>query len=124
MKTDEIVKLSHDTLVHLINSRLATGKLDAAYAGPERRRTPRWPFPGQVEVQPAEGERGLPEFFDCRDLNDTGMGMCGDTAYPIGTVLELSVHLPEMTLYGRAVVRYCMHTPRGHMMGVEFLFDD
>ena len=124
MKTDEIVKLSREALVDLIKFRLATGKLEDVYAGHERRRTPRWPFPGQVEVRPAEGDHGLPEFFDCRDLNDTGMGMCGESAYAIGTILELSVHLPEMTLYGRAVVRYCMHTPRGHMMGVEFLFDD
>ena len=122
MKTEEIVKLSREALVGVVNARQAATGIEP-YSGPERRRTARWPFPGQVEVEPADGDHGLPQFFDCRDLNDTGMGMCGDTSYPVGTVLELSVHLPEMTLYGRGIVRYCMRTPRGHMMGVEFLFD-
>ena len=123
MKTDEIVKLSREVLMDLVNARQANGNLEL-FVGPERRRTARWPFPGQVEVQPSEGEPGLPQFFDCRDLNDTGMGMCGDCFYPIGSVLDLSIHLPEMTLYGRAVVRYSMRTPRGNMMGVEFLFEE
>lgn len=122
MKAEEIVKLSREALIDLVNKRLAESGMEP-YAGPERRRTPRWPFPGQVEIRPVDEDLGLPQFFDCRDLNDTGMGMCGESAYPVGTILELSIHLPEMTLYGQAVVRYCMHTPRGYMMGVEFLFD-
>lgn len=124
MKTDEIVKLSREVLVDLIEHRLATGKLEHAYGGPERRQTPRWPFPGQVEVRQVDGDNGLPEFFDCRDLNETGMGMCGDSYFAVGTILELSIHLPEKTLYGQAIVRYCMHTPRGYMLGVEFLLND
>jgi hypothetical protein len=124
VKTDEIIKLSREALLDLIETRLAHGKLEHPFSGSERRRTPRWPFPGQVEVRPEEGDHGLPEFVDCRDLNETGMGMCGEAHYPIGTTLELSVHLPEKTLYGRGVVRYSMRTPRGHMMGVEFVFDD
>jgi hypothetical protein len=123
MDTEEIVKLSREALLDLIQSRLAAGTLEA-YAGPERRRTPRWPFPGQVEVRSAEGDQRMPHFFDCRDLNETGMGMCGDVYYAVGSIIELSVHLPEMTLYGRAVVRYSMRTSRGHMMGVEFLFNE
>ena len=122
MKTDEIVKLSREALLDLVNMRQAAEGLEP-YAGPERRHMPRWPFPGQVEVSPTDGGHGLPQFFDCRDLSDTGMGMCGESSFPVGAILELSVHLPEMTLYGRGIVRYCMHTPRGHMMGVEFLFD-
>lgn len=122
MKTDEIVKLSREALLGLVMARQAAEGAEP-YTGPERRRTARWPFPGQVEVCPTDGEHTVPQFYDCRDLNDTGMGMCGESAYPVGTILELSIHMPEVTLYGRGVVRYCMHTPRGHMMGVEFLFD-
>ncbi len=123
METEEIVKLSRKAVAELIESRRASSRIEA-YAGPERRRSPRWPFPGQVEVRVSGEEACPPGFFECRDLSETGMGMCGDHHYPVGTIIDISLHVPEMTLYGRAVVRYCMETGRGHMMGVEFLFDD
>ncbi|HOB73210.1 MAG TPA: PilZ domain-containing protein [Phycisphaerae bacterium] len=123
METEEIVKLSREAVINLIKTRRSTVHIEP-FAGPERRRSPRWPFPGQVEVRVADDEQCPPGFFDCRDLSETGMGMCGDHHYPVGTVIELALHVPELTLYGRAVVRYCMQTSRGHMMGVEFLFDE
>ena len=123
MKTDEILKLSRQAVITLIERRLANGKLEA-FEGHERRRSPRWPFPGQVEVRPADDPRAVPMFFECRDLSETGLGMRGDESFELGTVLDLSVHVPEGTLYGQGVVRYSMKTPRGHMTGVEFIFEE
>lgn len=123
MKTEEIVRLSRKAVSDLIQSRLARGKLEP-FVGHERRRSPRWPFPGQVEVRPADEPDAEPLFFDCRDLSETGMGMRGDRAFELGTLINMSLHLPETTFYGQAVVRYCMHTGQGHMMGVEFIFDE
>jgi hypothetical protein len=122
MHTEEIVKLSRASVTELIKTRLGKYAIEA-YTGPERRRSPRWPFPGQVEVRPTDELHIQPSFFDCRDLSESGMGMCGDVYYPVGSIVELSIHVPEVTLYGRGVVRYCMRTSQGHMMGVEFLFD-
>lgn len=122
MKTEEIVKLSREAILGLIESRQAAGQLQP-FAGPERRRAQRWPFPGQVEVRAAGDDTAPAAYFECRDLSESGMGMCGDTHFPVGTMIELSLHLPELSFYGQAVVRYCMETSRGHMMGVEFVFE-
>jgi hypothetical protein len=123
VNTEEIVKLSRRAVVDLIESRLASGKLEP-FAGHERRKSPRWPFPGQVEVRLADDDHSPPSFFDCRDLSETGMGMCGEHAYEVGTIIDMSLHVPEVTFYGRAVVRYSMRMRHGQMMGVEFIFDE
>lgn len=124
MNTDEIVKLSRQSVASLIQQRLASGKIEQPYAGPERRRAPRWPFPGQVEVRLAGDDHSPPLFFECRDLSESGLGMCGSRGFEIGDIVEISLHLPEATLYGQTLVRYCMKTHRGFMIGVEFRFDD
>jgi hypothetical protein len=123
MDTEEIVKLSRRAVANLIESRLASGKLES-YAGHERRKSPRWPFPGQVEVRLLGDNHYPPSFFDCRDLGETGMGMCGEHGYEVGTVIELALHVPEVTFFGKGIVRYSMRTRQGRMMGVEFIFDE
>lgn len=123
MRTDEILKLSRPAIVELLRARMSRAGVEP-YDGPERRKSPRWPFPGQVELRPLDDDHAPSVFCDCRDLSETGLGMRGEQAFEIGTVVELSMHLPEATFYGQAIVRYCMRMHHGHMIGVEFIFEE
>ncbi|MEP0841568.1 MAG: PilZ domain-containing protein [Phycisphaerae bacterium] len=123
MRTEEFLKLSRAAVSELIHERLSSGRLEP-FAGQDRRRLPRWPFPGQVEIRPADDPHAPPTFFDCRNLSETGLGMSGSEGFEIGTRVELSLHLPEATLYGEGVVRYCMRVQSRYMVGLEFLFDE
>jgi PilZ domain len=119
MNTDEIIQLTRESIRDLVYSRQA--EVDSL-PGHTRRRTPRWPFPGTVGIHPTDGTNGQ-WFATCRDISETGLGMCGEHYFYPDTIVEIAIHLPEATLYGRAVVRYCQQTPSGYMTGVEFTFD-
>lgn len=124
MPTDEIVKLTRKQVARLIRRRMeAAGQ---KYEGTEKRRAPRWPFPGTVELRNADGQAPQQWFASCRDISEGGMGMKTDTYFAPGTVLDISVHLPEQTFYGQATVRYCkeLETENEYIMGVQFVFDE
>ncbi len=116
--TDEIIKLTPKAINQLIRSRHADSE---PHPGHERRRAPRWPFPGTVEIHPADGHQE-PCFATCRNISETGLGMSSDRYFELETVLDIAIHLPEATLCGRGVVRYCQQTPSGFMTGIEFMF--
>ena len=124
MATDEIVKLTRKHVSSLIRKRME----DAGhkYDGREKRRMPRWPFPGTVELRRADGSDPSQWFASCRDISEGGMGMKTDTYFAPGTLLEISVHLPEQTFYGQATVRYCkeLDTESEYLLGVQFIFED
>jgi hypothetical protein len=113
MNTEEIVKLTPEAIGEVLRSRREGSAC-------ERRRSSRWPFPGTVEIH-ATDEDG-PCFGSCRDISESGLGMRCDHYFEPESRISLSIHLPEATLYGEAVVRYCMQTPLGFMTGVEFVF--
>jgi hypothetical protein len=119
MKTEEIVRLTRRTVADLVRAR--HGDVEP-FLGHERRRSPRWPFPGTVELHPTDGTTDQ-WFATCRNVSETGLGMCCDRFFDVGTVLEIAIHVPERTLYGRGIVGYCQKTPAGFMTGIEFDFD-
>jgi hypothetical protein len=121
MHTDEIVKLSREVINDLIDRRY---KPDKRHGGSERRRAPRWPFPGTVEIRPDGGD-GLEQWFGtCVNLSDTGLGFTCDERIDPGSRLEIAFHYPEKSVYGRGIVRYAMETPNGWLVGLEFIFEE
>jgi hypothetical protein len=123
MPTDEIVKLNRRQIERLLRKRQAAAGKD--FPGSERRRAPRWAFPGTVEIRHLDPTDGGHWFAACRDISEGGMGMKSDTYFEPGTVLDISVHLPEISFYGQATVRYCKEIESSeYIMGVQFVFDD
>ena len=122
MPTDEIVQLTPETVREVIEDRKKHEVEFKPFEGNEQRRQPRWPFPSTAEIAPVDGDTTVRWFATCHDLSQSGLGMTCDRYFEPDTPLEIGIHLPEATLYGRAVVRYCMETPRGFMTGVEFIF--
>ena len=120
MNTDEIAELTEQSVRDLIRVRTEGSE---PFPGHERRRAARWPFPGTVEIQSADGEPGQ-WFATCRNISETGLGMACDRGFDQNSLLEIAIHLPEATLYGRAIVRYCQGTPAGFMTGIEFLYPE
>lgn len=120
MKTEEIVRLTRQSVIDLIEAR--TGNSEP-YPGPEKRRKPRWPFPGTVELHATDGTTGQ-WFGTCRNISETGLGMACERFFENDTVLDIAIHLPEVSLWGKGIVRYCQNTPAGYMTGVEFIFED
>jgi len=125
MPTDEIVRLTRRQLGRLIRRRMEAAGQE--FDGREQRRAPRWPFPGTVELRHSDGSNPNQWFAACRDISEGGMGMKTDAYFAPGTILDISVHLPEQTLYGQATVRYCKELETDsepeYLMGVQFVFD-
>ncbi len=125
MPTDEIVKLTRKQVSRLIRRRMeAAGQ---QFDGEEQRRAPRWPFPGTVELRYPGASKPEQWFATCRDISEGGMGMKTDAYFAPGTVLDISVHLPEQSFYGQATVRYCKEleteSQSEYLLGVQFIFD-
>jgi hypothetical protein len=122
MPTDEIVQLTPEAVREIVEERKKRETGFKSFGAKERRRQPRWPFPSTAEIAPVDGDTTIRWFATCHDLSQSGLGMTCDRYFEPDTPLEIGIHLPEATLFGRAVVRYCMQTPRGYMTGVEFIF--
>jgi len=121
MDADEIVPLTREAVRNLLRSQAATGPPGDELA---RRRLPRWPFPGAVELWVAAP--GRPEehiIATLHDLSESGVGVRCDVALEPGTTLPIAVHQPEISFHGHATVRHCTPRGRGHQVGLEFLFD-
>ncbi len=121
MPTDEIVKLTRETIADLLAAQSAP---EQDFEGDERRQSERWPFPGTVEIRIANGQAQEPSFATCRDVSSGGMGMKCDCHFETDTPLEISVHLPEASFYGKAIVRYCAEAGPHYILGVEFDFEE
>ena len=107
-------------------ARLLAGRKDTPSSSPsrERRATPRWPFPGTVEMW-VKDDAGLEElrFATCLDLSPHGVGVKAEFELGPGLEFALAIHQPEASLYGRAVVRHCTEIETGYYMGLQFLFE-
>lgn len=121
MLADEIVKLSREGILDLLRER---ARPDDAFGGGNRRRRPRWPFPGTIELWPADGDGTRQWFGTCHNLSEGGLGITCDDPFEADTPLEIAFHLPEASFYGKATVRHCLETPRGYMIGLQFDFAD
>ena len=118
---NEIVKLTRQGIRDLLEGRRHA---DQAYAGPERRHQPRWPFPGTVEIWPAGGDGRQRWLGTCRDISEQGLGMSCEAALEPGTLIEIALHLPEATFCGHATVRYCAQVRGEYVIGAEFQFTE
>ena len=120
MDATEICPLTEEAIAKLLGDRNITPP-DPKDNG--RRRTPRWPFPGTVELW-VQGEDGLEEhrLATCLNLSLGGLGMLSDFDLPVGLELPLAIHQPEMSFHGHAAVRHCTTVEPGYYIGLKFLF--
>jgi len=122
MQTEEIVKLTQKNIKRLLKAG-RQGEPDIS-PGIEKRKHPRWEFPGMVEYCPIDSDGSQNWFGICRNLSLSGLGMICEDPLESGTELEIAIHQPEASMVGNATVRHCIETPRGYFVGVEFNFED
>ena len=122
MSTEEIVKLTREGVQDLIRNQ---SEPSDDYDGTNRRRQPRWPFPGTVELWPDGGDGSRQWFGTCRDLSEGGLGFNCDAYFEPGTPLEIAFHLPAASFYGKATVRHSLESPDDdYIVGVQFNYED
>jgi hypothetical protein len=125
MKTSEIIPLQREALEELLLGRHSQGVDNEAA---KRRRAPRWPFEGTVELwltdETAEsttvGDTCL--LGECVNLSCAGMGIRIDEPLEPGVELPIAIHQPERSFHGRAVVRHCNAMEHDFFCGMEFIF--
>lgn len=121
MSVREACRLSRELLVALMEKRPACPLLPSKS---DRREWPREILWGEVEMDhdhPFSNERWT---GNCTDLSKTGMGMTCDHYIDPGTPVSLTMHLDDMSVWTRAVVRYCQPVRGLFMTGLEFSFED
>ena len=121
MDATEISALSEEAIARLVAGQ-SKGLAKPAENG--KRQTPRWPFPGTVELWvPDESGVEQHNLATCLNISLHGLGMLFDDELPIGLEFGLAIHQPEASLHGRAAVRHCTETEAGYYIGVQFIFD-
>ena len=121
MDATEIKPLTEEAVARILADREAQipGNVENG-----RRKAPRWPFPGTVEMWlPDDTGAEQLALATCLNLSRYGLGMLNEEPLGIGLEFALAVHQPEASLHGRAIVRHCTETEAGYYVGVEFLFD-
>ncbi|HEY3244032.1 MAG TPA: PilZ domain-containing protein [Phycisphaerae bacterium] len=118
MEVAEILPLSRAAIRELLRART----VEEPCTADERRRVPRWPFPGTVEIWSKNAD-GL-EFHQlgtCSNLSEGGAGIVTDCWLPVGDTLDIAIHQPEASYHGRAIVRHCSRYAEGYGVGMEFI---
>ncbi|MCL2330022.1 MAG: PilZ domain-containing protein [Phycisphaerae bacterium] len=123
MSTQEIVNLTQKRITEIVVARQEAGLLPSELVPVERRHGDRWPFRGAVELWPEGMDGRSLTHGTCLNIGDSGMGLCCDEYHAPGETMEVAIHLPEMTLCGQAVVRYCSQVRNQFMVGMEFIYD-
>ena len=117
MHTGEILPIEHETLVQLFRMRFA--HLDDEALG--RRREMRWPFKGTVELWiPGPEDTEIYRLATCLNLSLRGVGIQCEDELREGSVLDLAIHQPELSLHGKARVRHCTLVEEEYVVGLEF----
>jgi hypothetical protein len=120
MDTERIVKMSPAAIRELVERR---GVKSEPKQSASRRRHERWPFPGTVEIwlpDKCYGDQHI--LATLHNLSLNGLAMRVRRPIPAETRISLAIHQPEMTCYGRAVVRHCTRAAVGYLVGAEFYF--
>jgi hypothetical protein len=120
MEVDRIVKMTPATIRELVEHRRTKAEPKQS-AG--RRRHERWPFPGTVEIwlpDKCYGDQHI--LATLHNLSLNGLAMRVRRPIPAETRISIAVHQPELTCYGRAVVRHCTRAAAGYLVGAEFYF--
>lgn len=117
----EFCALSQEAVARLLTSRQAR-QHGASIGG--RRKTPRWPFPGTVELWvPDDGGIEQHRLATSLNLSLHGVGIKTDDDLPVGANLSIAIHEPELSFHGRAIVRHCTRIDEGYYIGMQFDFD-
>ena len=122
MQTQEIVKLTRKRIAEIVKARQDAGKLPTEQSHVERRKSARWPFKGAIELWPDGADGRSLTHGTCLNISETGMGLSCDEHLNPSQIMEVAIHLPEMTLCGRATVHYCAEVRGQYMIGMEFVF--
>ena len=121
MNALEIVPLTREAVAALLAERAARPR-DAQRPG--RRKYPRWPFAGTIEMWYTDpAGRACYNFATCENLSLGGVGIRSEEAFNPATEIAVAVHQPERTFYGRATVCHCTAVPGGYHCGLEFVCD-
>jgi hypothetical protein len=122
MDAEQIVRLSPESVSTLLGTHQVPATTKQA---PGQRREERWPFPGTVEVWLPDSSYGETHLLaTLHNLSPHGLAM--RARRPIGkdTRISIALHQPELSCYGRAIVRHCTRAHVGYLIGLEFSFDD
>lgn len=120
MQTANVVPLTEKAVSKLLRSREAARPKNRQ-AG--KRLTPRWPFPGVVELWlPDENGEMQHSLATSINLSLNGIGIRYDETLEPGTEVELAFHEPEMSFHGRAIVRHATKMESDHLIGMQFVF--
>lgn len=120
MTVSEFQPLTRATIGRLLRGRALPGPGAGLH---RRRRMPRWPFSGQVEMWlPEQGGGESLLLATCENLSAGGVGVRCDEPLEPGTELPIAVHQPEASFHGRAVVRHCTRMGDACYIGLEFRF--
>ena len=90
---------------------------------PGKRRVPRWPFPGVVELWLPD-QNGDPQHSLATSINLSlhGIGIRCDEPLEPGVEIEIAFHEPEVSFHGRAVVRHTTQIESDYLIGLQFVF--
>ncbi|MHC4697469.1 MAG: PilZ domain-containing protein [Planctomycetota bacterium] len=122
MDATEISPLTEEAIARLLAGRQRPPSEPATNG---KRRTPRWPFPGTVQLWiPDEDAVDQHYLATCMNLSLHGLGMMSDIKLPVGLEFTLAVHQPEASFQGRAVIRHCTEVDNRYFIGVQFVFDE
>ncbi len=123
MDATEICALTPEAVAELLTARHQAGK-HLNWHG--RRNAQRWAFPSTVELWLPDGHGGERYALATSiNLSTMGMGLKSDEPIESGTVVGVAIHEPEMSFFGRAVVRHCTETEHGFsIVGLEFVFGE
>lgn len=121
LETLEIQPLTRESIAAFLKGRELFTPDEHSHA---RRRVPRWPFPGTVELWIPEGENE--DRYDlaiCINLSIDGLGILCDEQLPLGMKIGIAFHQPEVSFHGRATVRHVAANEKGYYTGVQFLYE-
>ncbi|HNQ21610.1 MAG TPA: PilZ domain-containing protein [Phycisphaerae bacterium] len=119
MNAQEIVPLTQAAVATLLAERQACPP--AKGKRPARRRHPRWPFAGTIELWYTDSTGGkCYDLATCENLSLGGVGIRADEPLDPGTEIAVAIHQPERSFYGHATVRHCTPAAAGFYCGLEF----
>ncbi len=119
MDATEIVPLNETVLWDMLCGREEC----QSHNGRDKRKSPRWPFQGTVELW--FGDPDACDYYalaTCENLSVGGVGVRFDEPIEPDTELSIAIHEPEKSLHGKAVVRHCTRLRSDYYIGLEFLF--
>lgn len=117
MKSTEFCQLNKSNVAELLASR------NLKQAGPnDRRKSPRWPFPGTAELWIPRDD-GTEDYVlaTSLDLGSEGVGIRCETPLEPGLELSIALHEPEKTFHGRARVCHCTEMEDEYLIGIQFI---